>query len=175
MFNLLTRKSIRKYQPNITIDDQQIENIIKDCQKAPSARNRQPIKFYVVKSKSALQAVRPLFPENFPHVDTCSILVFLMGDLRSYGITDASSENEIDKARNAILVDGGIMVNQMLQVVRLHGYEACAVGNFQKVQLNGVLNLDNFLIPILAVTIGLPDDEGKPYDRLDVKDIYKIL
>lgn len=57
---ILTRRSIRQYIPNKPIDKEDILNIIKAGQYAPSAHNKQPWEFLVIENKEALESLRTI-------------------------------------------------------------------------------------------------------------------
>ena len=58
---ILTRKSVRNFSDK-EVEEEKIELLLKAAMAAPSAMNKQPWKFVVVKSKEKMDAVRGAMP-----------------------------------------------------------------------------------------------------------------
>lgn len=54
---ILKRRSIRKYQ-NIEVSDEQIEELLQSAMAAPSACNKTPWEFYVIKNKEIQKEIK---------------------------------------------------------------------------------------------------------------------
>ena len=59
---LLTRRSIRKYNPEKKLSDEQIIELLRAASYAPSAHNKQPWHFLVLKDAETLRTLRQLQP-----------------------------------------------------------------------------------------------------------------
>jgi len=57
---MLNRRSIRKYDEAKHVSDEQIDMLLKAAMAAPSAHNKQPWEFYVIKSKDIQEKIRGL-------------------------------------------------------------------------------------------------------------------
>ena len=72
--NIMTRTSIRTFT-NESLTDSQIETLLKAGMAAPSARNKQPWKFVVVKSRPLLRQIADLLPNTRLTSAACAIIV----------------------------------------------------------------------------------------------------
>ena len=54
MENIMTRKSVRDYESK-AVEDEKVERLLKAAMAAPSARNKQPWRFVVVREKETLR------------------------------------------------------------------------------------------------------------------------
>ena len=61
---IATRKSIRKFDPLRAVEDEKVEKILKAAMCAPSAMDRRPWEFVVVKDKAQLQKLGERLPNS---------------------------------------------------------------------------------------------------------------
>ena len=80
---LLGRRSIRNYTDH-KISSETFENILNDALRAPSSRNLQPVRLFVIESASARAKLSPLLLGNQLQLETASHLVLVTADLRKY-------------------------------------------------------------------------------------------
>lgn len=197
MFDLLKRRSIRKYDGTFKISNDEMLKIIADAQRAPSSQNLQPIRFIVVESADGKNRLKSCFTKNLSQLETSSAMICLFGDLNRYQWAEKIYSKAVDEGlmpkevkqtqlqsfanhkpwqnqllnKKTIYIDGGIMANQLMHVARLHGYETCAIGGFDDTKINEALDVEPNLIPIMIVSIGKPAEDGYPSIRLDVNDV----
>ncbi|MGL5913660.1 MAG: nitroreductase family protein, partial [Bacteroidales bacterium] len=94
--NIMTRTSIRQYEDK-AIDDEKIETMLRAAMAAPSAGNKQPWKFIVIKNKETLQAISNNF-RPIKMAASAPLAIVVCGDLENtfagdgigYWIQDAS-------------------------------------------------------------------------------------
>ena len=88
--NILTRSSVRTYLPDRQIQENDIELILKAGMAAPSAVNRQPWQFVVVRDKSTLRRLADSLPyaKMAAHASTA---IIPCGDKKNFleGIDDS--------------------------------------------------------------------------------------
>ncbi len=76
MQGLLTRRSVRQYDENKKVEKEDILQIIKAGQYAPSAHNKQAWEFLVIEDKAILESLRSVQPfTSFAKNASCAILV----------------------------------------------------------------------------------------------------
>lgn len=195
----LNRRSIRKYDSNIKISNEELEEMINKALKAPSANNLQPWRIAVISSKEAKEKYSQLFTFNRLQYETSSAIVILFADLNyaknaneifetavKMNFMDEATKNRqlerfIDKdkvSKDQILkesmLDAGLLAMSLMLVFRSHGYDTCPMGGFNKDLALKMFNLDN-AIAAVAISVGVSDDEGFTSVRLPFEQIGNIF
>ena len=80
---ILGRRSIRKYT-NEKISNETLENMLNDALRAPSSRNLQPVRLFVIESQTAREKLRPILMGNQLQLDTASHIILVTADIRKY-------------------------------------------------------------------------------------------
>ncbi|MFU8793569.1 MAG: nitroreductase family protein [Acholeplasmataceae bacterium] len=201
--NLLTeRRSIRKYDPNIKISQEEMSEIISKASRAPSSMNMQPWRFFVIESKEAKERLRPALMGNTLQLETSSAMILIMNDLNKFDLAETIYNMAVDQGlmpievrdkqlnnianlvpkfpRSALerdgLLDCGIVAMQLMNVAREHGYDTCPIGGFYKDRINEIMGIDSKrYVPAVIISIGKADEAGYPSLRLDVKDTTTFL
>ncbi|MBP7126018.1 nitroreductase family protein [Myxococcota bacterium] len=95
---LLTRRSIRKFQPDRTVPPGTVETLIRAAMAAPSARNLRPCEYLVVEDRRLLDALAQAHPHG-RMLAQASLAVVLCADpdrqpLEGYWLQDLSAATE---------------------------------------------------------------------------------
>lgn len=195
---LTTRRSIRKYNPNIKISRDEMINILRDATQAPSSMNMQPWRFIVLESNDAKSILKSVLYGNNQQLETSAAMICIFIDLKKFdyankifskavdqGLMPAEvkekqlnniakmvptlSEDNIEKGG---LIDAGLVAMQLMHVARSYGYDTCPIGGFKHDKIADALSLDPTRYkPALILSIGKADEEGYPSTRLDIEDI----
>ena len=59
---LMSRRSIRKYQPDRSVSEETLLELIRAAQMAPTWKNSQTGRYYIAASREAVEAVRGMLP-----------------------------------------------------------------------------------------------------------------
>ena len=162
---LLKRRSVRKYK-DIPVTDEQIEELLHAAMSGPSACNKTPWEFYVVKNGPTLDSVKK--SSLFSRFNSSLVIVVcgnteraLPEPLTEYWIQDCSAaiENVLLRA-----VDLG------LGAVWCGAYPQKRVG----CNLKECLGLPEHHIPLAIVHLGYPDEEPEARDQYDPDRIHYI-
>ena len=202
MLELLNRRSIRKYDPNIKISKQEMTEILKKAMRAPSSMNMQSYRFFIVESKEAKEKLRPVLYGNHLQLDTSSAMICIFTDLKKFDLAekifnkavaaglmpedvrdkqlrnisnmvDNLSESSIEKTG---WLDAGLMAMQLMHIARDHGYDTCPIGGFKHEEIADALGIDKKRYkPVMLLSMGKKDEDGYPSVRLDVDDISHWL
>ena len=78
------RKSIRLYDENFKISQEEMLEMIQEATTTPSSVNMQPWRFVVVESEEAKAKLKPLIRFNTRQNDTSSAMVLIFGDMQCY-------------------------------------------------------------------------------------------
>jgi nitroreductase len=202
MSELLNRRSIRKYDPNVKISKEELTEILEKAMRAPSSMNMQSYRFFIVESKEAKEKLRPVLYGNHLQLDTSSQMICIFTDLKKFelaekifnkavdsglmpeevrekqlrsisNMVDNLSENSIEKTG---WLDAGLMAMQLMHIAREYGYDTCSIGGFRHDEIADALGIDKKRYkPVMLLSIGKKAEDGYPSVRLDVDDITKWL
>jgi len=166
---LLTRRSIRKYNPDKKLTKEQILELIRAASYAPSAHNKQPWHFLVIEDKEVLQGMRAIQPwTSFAKDAACVIMVC------------ADEEETFHREKegwNYAQIDGSLAAQNLLLACHAKGLGACFCGAAPMPMVVNSLkekfNMPETMLPIAIVTIGYPEEEPKtPHDRLNLDKVH---
>lgn len=158
------RKSIRKFTDE-SIKKEDLEEIIEVARRAPSSVNRQQISLVYTTDKNIIEKIAHLSGGQ-AQIRDCSCFITLIGDyyrdkvyLESVGkeLTD-----DIQRLREVVMVDAGIMALTINYVAMAKGYGCTIIGGVKEnpEQIAELLNLPKNTIVALGITIGVPTKES---------------
>ncbi len=159
---IFTRRSIRKYsEGNITQD--QLMTIIKAGCFAPSAHNRQPWHFVVIKDKEKLQAIAGVhtYGKMLPGADIC---IVVCGDKQRQPETGFLIEDCSAAIQNMLLAAHGLGLGSVW----------CGlypVTHLTK-EMKKLLSLPSSVIPVGLISLGLKGEERTVQDRFDESKVH---
>jgi nitroreductase len=159
---IFTRKSIRKYTGE-TVTEDHLKLILLAGFAAPSAHNRQPWHFVVVRDKSTLEKIAQFHPyaKMLPQAG-CGIIV--CGDSDKEGMEGFLTEDCSAAIQNMLLAAHGI------------GLGAVWCGLYPVPSLiksvTGLLALPKNIVPIGLVVTGHKNEERKAVDLYDEQKVH---
>lgn len=161
------RRSIRHYIEK-TIDKKDIESILESGILAPSAKNRQPWHFIIIKRDLDLKGkIADLLEENLPEaaltsevIRTCDTIIMVYADIEDT-ILDVQSV-------------GACIENMILKATDL-GISSLWIGYTLKIEaeLKELLNTDKTLIATLALGYSEAKPKPRPRKTLESVSIWK--
>ena len=149
VFNVISnRRSIRKYRKE-PISDEVLERILEAGRLAPSAGNRQPWYFIVVKDEEVKsRLVEVCRGQKF--VGEAGAVIAILGD---------------PNASRWYKQDPFISASFMTLEAHEEGLGVCWIGAFEEEKVKQVLNVPENLSVIILLTIGYPDEKPAPKPR----------
>lgn len=157
-------RSIRKFTDE-SIKKEDLEEIIEVARRAPSSVNGQQISLVYTTDKNIIEKIAHLSGGQ-AQIRDCSCFITLIGDyyrdkvyLESVGkeLTD-----DIQRLREVVMVDAGIMALTINYVAMAKGYGCTIIGGVKEnpEQIAELLNLPKNTIVALGITIGVPTKES---------------
>ena len=148
---IMQRRSIRSYKPD-PIPEDDLRTILEAGRQAPSAGNRQPWEFVVVRDRQqrcdlAQACKNQVWMAEAP-VIVCGV-----------GLPQVSER--------WWRVDTAIAMQNMILAAWALGYGTCWVGAFEEDQVRQVLAIPEDLCPVALTPIGVPDDRPDARPRKD--------
>lgn len=148
------RFSVRDFDVNVDVTDSTVERILTAAIHAPSAGNRQPWHFYVVRD-TATQRALAAAAYNQAFVSHAPVTIVVCAD------AEQSAERYGERGRNLYcLQDTAIATEHILLASVASGLGACWVGAFDEEQAAEALNLPGAHRPVAIVPIGKPAFSG---------------
>jgi len=156
--NILTRTSIRSYQEK-PVEDEKVEKLLRAGMAAPSAVNKQPWHFVVVRNKATLETIAEITP-NAGMAKDAPLAIVVCGDM--------SNEKE-DMIREFWPQDASAATENILLVAHAMGLGAVWTGTYPDSKrcdaVSKLLNLPKHIIPFCTIVVGYPNGEATPKDK----------
>lgn len=202
MSELIKRRSIRKYDPNVKISKDEMKEMLEKATRAPSSMNMQSWRFFIVESNEAKEKLRPVLYGNHLQLDTSAAMICIFTDLKKFDMAEKifnvavdqglmptevrekqlrSISNMVDNITETSIektgwLDAGLVSMQMMHIAREYGYDTCSIGGFKHEEIADALGIDNKRYkPVMILSIGKKAEEGYPSIRLDVEDVTTWL
>jgi nitroreductase len=159
---LRTRRSIRKYRTD-SVPDEKIEKVLEAARIAPSADNRQPWDFVVIRGR---QKIRELEEATYPgseFVGQAPVVIVACANPETCGTRQDGVKY--------YMVDIGIAFQQLMLAAWELGLGTCWVVDFREDRLRKALSLPHQTIPIALTPLGYPDEKHGMTPRKRLLDI----
>ncbi len=151
-----TRRSIRSYEPT-SIPDEKLKKIFEAARLAPSAGNRQPWRFVVVRNSERKRALAKA-ANNQMFIADASVIVVAIGDP--------------DASKRWYAKDVMIAVEHMALAAASLGYGTCWIGAFSEEEVKGLLEIPKEMSVIAMLPIGIPVHTPPPRPRREFSEIF---
>ena len=161
------RFSVREFLPTL-VENEKITAILQSARLAPTGKNSQPQKIYVITSNEGLQKIKQLTKCAFN-----SPLVFLI-------CADKSRETYLKYCNESTLItDVSIVQTFMMLKATDLGLGSCWVRYFKSEDATNLFNLPENEIPFGLLFVGYASPSYKPiqmhYDSLSVEEFAKFI
>ncbi|MEC0225715.1 nitroreductase family protein [Paenibacillus alba] len=187
------RRSVRNYDENIKISQEEISEIISEASLAPSSANMQPWRVIVVDTPEGKEKLRPLVRFNTLQNDTSSAMLLIFGDTQSYVYAEEIYNTAVEQGKmpaevrdrqlGTILsmfpalpkelkievakIDCSLFAMQLMLVAHAHGYDTNPMAGFEVDQVAKAFDLDEErYAPVMIISIGKAKEEGHESVRL---------
>jgi nitroreductase len=198
---ILTRQSIREYDPSFKIDEATLLQLLQDASTAPSSWNLQPWRFVIIQQPEMKAKLRPFVYSNTTQLDTSSALILVLNDLDRYAMYPILNQMDLDaglitqdhfkirqqKAEQARatrskesldregLLDCGLVAQNIMILARGYGFDTCPMGGFDRDQFMSILGMDATRYkPVVLISIGQRLKDAKKSFRFPIKTITTI-
>ncbi|OXM84877.1 nitroreductase family protein [Paenibacillus rigui] len=185
---ILSRHSVRKYEPGVTIPDAELNEILELAASAPSSWNLQHWRFLVIREQANKEKLLPI-AYNQQQVVDASVVVVVLGDLEANLVAPKVYENATEQIREMMLgqINGAYQNNpglgrdeaflnaslaamQLMLAARVKGYDTVPMGGYSKEALIKEFNIPARYVPIMLLPIGKAQAPGRATDRLPLQE-----
>lgn len=194
------RRSVRKYDPDFTIEKEEILEMLEIATLAPSTSNLQPWEFLVFLDAEERKELRKI-AYNQEQIETASAVVAVLGDKEFYRNIDPvydsmSDAGFVDEATKAVLVgnahkayphaseqsrinmatfDSGLAAMQFMLIAKERGYATGPMGGFDKVKFAERFLVEGRYFPIVLITIGKENAPAYSTTRIAIEEKVKFI
>lgn len=158
---LKTRRSIRRYKPD-PVPDELVAQLLEAGRWAPSASNRQPWEFIVVRDEAIRQQVAQhaaFYFIKWAHVGEAPLLIVLCGNARNPAY------------RRFLHEDVGLAGGQIMLQAKALGLGTCWIGALDRKAIAAILKLPEHLEIVGLLTVGFPAEDPPPPPRKPLAEI----
>jgi nitroreductase len=158
------RYSVRKYLDK-PVEEEKLERVLQAGRVAPSARNSQPWKIYVIRDKENLEKIAEAYPR--PWFKEAPVVLVICGD-HSKSWVKSNGKDHCD-------IDVAILTDHITLAAAEEGLGTCWVCAFDSEKCSEILGLGENIEPIVVLPLGYPfgeaDTTRHDKDRLPLNEI----
>ncbi|MBA4603062.1 nitroreductase family protein [Thermoactinomyces mirandus] len=189
------RASVRKYDPQAKIPQEELDEILEIATRVPSSWNLQHWRFLVIASPEMKERLRTI-ANNQAQVSEASVTVVVLGDLkanetarvvygeslkkgeiswevydRMIGQVDEAYQNNFQFARDEAMLNAGLAAMQIMLAAKAKGYDTCPIGGFDRKKLVEAFRVPDRYIPVMLISIGKKAGSVRPTQRLSLDQV----
>ena len=178
---IITRKSVKEFNPNVKIPREEMLEMIKLATEAPSSVNLQPWRFVIVESDEAKASIKELVRFNTRQLETSAAFILVLSDNQHiHDIDKIYGKNvelgympqEVMAANIAVLkdtlsqapesyikmqgmMDANLAAMQLMLIAKDHGYDTNPIGGFERDEVMEALSINKErYVPVMFIAIG---------------------
>lgn len=155
---ILTRRSVRKFKPDVAVSDKEIEQILRSAMAAPSAGNQQPWHFVVIRDRKILDEI-PKFHPYAKMLAQVPVAILVCGD------------ETLEKHKGYWIQDCSAATQNLLLGAHAIGLGAVWLGIYPRedrvIGLRKLLKIPEHVTPLALIAIGSPAEIPPPANRYD--------
>ena len=163
---IATRRSIRRFDPLRAVEDEKVEKILKAAMCAPSAMDKRPWEFVVVKDKAQLQKLGERLP-NSRVANGAQLAIVVCGSLdnglpgrgKEYWIHDCSAAS-----MNILLAAHGLGLGAV--------WTGVYPGEDRVAAVRDILSIPEGFMPLNVIPIGYAAEDPSPKDKWNSAKIH---
>lgn len=160
---ILKRRSIRRFI-EAEISDEIIQKLLNSAMAAPSACNKRPWEFYVIKNKDLQKQLRSV--STYSKMKSALMIIVAGNDKRSLN----------HRVNDFWIQDCAAAVENILLCATELGIGSCWCGLFPMVspvkRVKEILSLEEHIIPMALINLGYPDEHPEPRTQYEEKRIH---
>jgi nitroreductase len=194
------RHSVRKYDANFKISQEEIKDILSEATLAPSSSNMQPWKFMVIQDEETKKELRAI-ANNQEQVETSSAVIAVLGDKEMYknaekifqqsfeaGLVDQEtmermienttklySSASAETRTNIATFDAGLLSMQLMLIAKARGYDTVTMGGFNKQKFAERFEVSERYFPVVLIALGKAAAPGRQTTRLPIEDVVSFI
>ena len=173
---LETRRSVRKYDPNVSVTREQMEELIRAAQEAPSWKNSQTGRYYCVLSEEIVNKIRKnCLPgaRNAEKSEHAALIVTTFVHNRAGFQTDGTPDNEIGNGWGCY--DLGLQNENLILKATELGLSTLIMGLRDGNKIREMLSIPESETIVSVIAVGKADEEPSRPRRRELEDVLKFF
>jgi nitroreductase len=158
------RKSIRKYEDR-PVEEEKIRKILESLQIAPTADNRQPFVFYVIRDRDIILRMKEVYDKKW----------FYTAPVVICGFADWGKAWTRYDGKNYADVDVTIAMDHLILAATDEGLGTCWIAAFKPDVLKKILDIPEGLEPVVLTPLGYPEGGTKDTKRKPIEEIVVFV
>lgn len=158
-----TRMSVRNFKSD-KVEDEKLNKILEAGRIAPTAKNLQPQKIYVLTKEESFKKLGKTEGMKYG----APIMLMICGD------TEKAWHNNLQDGYTTCEMDASIVATHMMLEATSLGLGSCWVRNFNSTELQKAFDLPKNIVPVCLMPIGYIAEEYKAnpwhYERNNIED-----
>lgn len=160
------RKSVRKYKDE-QIPEEIIRELLEAARKAPSAKNTQSHRYFIVKDKDAKDELIKFRVFKQPFVNDAPLIIICCADPSQYPKSTDVDEPPVNYAYIDLSIAASFLVLRATEL----GLGTVFVAWIYREKIKEILNIpQNYIIPFV-IAVGYPAEDPNPKPRKDLQEI----
>ncbi len=159
-----TRRSIRAYKQN-SVEEDKLQRILDAVKSAPSAANRQPVHFIVVKNDEVKQRLKDAYSQRWFFTAPIIICACAIAD-------KAWKRND---GKEYVNVDVAIAMDHLILAASAEGLGTCWIAAFKPEVVKEALNIPDNIEPLVLTPLGYPETIPEPTYRKPLSEIVREI
>ncbi|WP_153125160.1 nitroreductase family protein [Peribacillus tepidiphilus] len=188
------RRSVKVFDPEVTISKEELTKILELAGKAPSAWNLQHWHFAVFANKEVQEKLLPI-AYNQIQVKDASAVIAVLGDLEADKKVDSvfgpaveagmmkpeikevlnnqikGAYQDKEYAKLAAYSNASLAAMQFMLVAQERGWDTCPIGGFNVQQFIETFKIDARYTPVMLIALGKQKQPGRPSGRLPISEL----
>ncbi|MFQ6105338.1 MAG: nitroreductase family protein [Candidatus Glassbacteria bacterium] len=161
---IFKRRSVRKYKKK-PVEDEKLQKILEAMRIAPSAANRQPFVFYVVRDEETRLRMREVYDKEWFYTAPV-ILCGFVNQGKAWTRYDGKKYGEVDVT---------IAMDHLILAAANEGLGTCWVAAFKPDRLREILGAGDELEPVVITPLGYPDDGTRDTKRKPLEELVVFV
>ena len=160
------RRSIRAFDPDRIVTQKTLLNILEAGRLAPTASNRQPLKFHMLGEGKVLEELRGCYSKSWFH-NAPSVLV-LTGKREDAWVRSYDEYNSLE-------IDAAIMMDHIILAAESEGVSTCWILAFDPEIVRKALRLEGDEIPLVMTPLGYYPEGYQKREMPERKSIEELV
>jgi len=169
-----SRRSIRDYDASRSITEEEVMELIKTAQEAPSWANQQPVKYYVALSPEKVAAVKELVGEGNKRNTAGAPVMIVSTYVKSRsGFFRGQPANEIGDGWGAY--DNGLSNAYLILKARERGYDTLIMGMRNSDELRNLFSIPDDECIMAVISLGFRASDPVRPERKSASEVVKFF
>ncbi|MDM5236708.1 nitroreductase family protein [Bacillus cereus] len=192
------RRSVRSYDPSVTISDEEIKELLEEAMLAPSSSNLNPWRFMVITNQDLKEKLHPI-ALNQPQVLEASAMIVILSENNAHEFEHINKVNEravaagfmTEEVKNRLnksirefyapvsdqgkrewqMLDSGLLAMQFMLAAKARGYDTVPMLGYNVEEFRKAFNVPENLTDVLMIALGKAKEPGFQTVRLTVDEV----